>query len=119
MSSIASFCPNPRMTVYSASKFYVSAFSRGILEELKPRGIKVTTVCSGPMSTGFLDIAGIRGNSKTFELLPYCDPVKVARGAYKAVKKGRAVYTPRGFFKFYRILAKILPQSLMVKFSKT
>ena len=71
------------------------------------------------MSTEFLDIAGIRGNSKTFELLPYCDPVKVAKGAYKAVKKGRAVYTPRAFFKFYRILAKILPQSLMVKFAKT
>ncbi len=119
MSSIASFCPNPRMTVYSASKFYVSAFSRGLLEELKPRGIKVTAVCSGPMSTGFLDVAGIRGNSKTFELLPYCNPSKVARGAYKAVKKGRAVYTPRAFFKFYRILAKILPQSLMVKFAKT
>lgn len=119
MSSIASFCPNPRMTVYSASKFYVSAFSRGLLEELKPRKIKVTAVCSGPMSTGFLDIAGIRGNSKTFELLPYCDPEKVAKGAYKAVIKGRAVYTPRAFFKFYRILAKILPQSLMVKFAKT
>ena len=119
ISSIASFCPNPRMTVYSASKFYVSAFSRGILEELKPRGIKVTAVCSGPMSTGFLDTAGIRGNSKTFDILPYCDPSSVAEGAYEAVKKGRAVYTPRAFFKLFRIIAKILPQSLMVKFTKT
>ncbi len=119
ISSIASFCPNPRMTVYSASKSYVSAFSRGIGEELKCHGIKVTSVCSGPMSTGFLDIAGIRGNSKTFDLLPFCNPEMVVAGSYKASKKGRAVYTPRLFFKFYRFVAKILPQSLMVKFTKT
>ncbi len=119
ISSIASFCPNPRMTVYSASKSYVSAFSRGISEELKGREIKVTAVCSGPMSTGFLDVAGIRGNSKTFDMLPFCDPEKVVSGTYSASKKGRAFYTPRAFFKFYRLIAKILPQSLMVKFTKT
>ena len=119
VSSIASFCPNPRMTVYSASKAYVSAFSRGLGEELKPRGISVTAVCSGPMDTEFLDKADIRGNSKTFDTLPYCDPVQVARGSYKAAKKGHAVYTPRAFFKLYRVIAKILPQPLMVKFTKT
>lgn len=119
MSSIASFCPNPRMTVYSASKNYVSAFSRGLGEELRPRAICVTAVCSGPMDTGFLDIAGIRGNSKTFDTLPYCQPQKVVRGAYAAAKAGRSVYTPRAFYKLYRFIAKILPQFIMVKFAKT
>lgn len=119
MSSIASFCPNPRMTVYSASKSYVSAFSRGLGQELAERKITVTAVCSGPMDTPFLDTAAIRGNSKMFKMLPYCDPVKVARGSYAAAKAGRAVYTPRGFFKLYRVIAKILPQRLMVKFTAT
>lgn len=119
MSSIASFCPNPRMTVYSASKSYVSAFSRGLDEELKPRDIKVTAVCSGPLDTEFLDIAGIRGQSKTFDFLPFCDPKKVVKGAYAASKAGRRVHTPRAFFKFYRFVAKILPQCIMVKFTKT
>ena len=119
MSSIASFCPNPRMTVYSAGKSYVSAFSRGLGAELKDKGVSVTAVCSGPMDTPFLETAGIKGNSKTFDTLPYCDPVKVARGAYAAAKKGRAVYTPRGFYKLYRVLAKVLPQRLMIHFTKT
>ncbi len=119
MSSIASFCPNPRMTVYSASKSYVSAFSRGLGEELSPRGIKVTAVCSGPLDTEFLDIAGIRGKSKTFDILPFCNPKKVVRGAYAAAKAGRSVHTPRAFFKLYRFIAKILPQCIMVKFTKT
>jgi len=119
ISSIASFCPNPRMTVYSSSKSYVSAFSRGLGEELKSRGITVTAVCSGPMGTEFLDIAGIRGNSKTFDTLPWCDPKKVVAGSYRAAKSGKAVHTPKAFFKLYRVIAKILPQRIMVKFAKT
>lgn len=119
MSSIASFCPNPRMTVYSASKAFVSFFSRGLGVELRPRGVKVTAVCPGPMATEFLDTANITGRSKTFDTLPYCDPAKVAEGSLSAARKGRAVYTPRAFYKLYRFIAKILPQSLMIKFTKT
>lgn len=119
ISSIASFCPNPRMTVYSASKAYVTAFSLGIGEELRERGITSTAVCSGPMDTEFIYLGGIKGNSKMFDMLPYCDPKKVAKGSLKAARRGRSVYTPRGFFKLYRVLAKILPVKLMIKFAKT
>ena len=119
VSSIASFCPNPRMTVYSSTKAYVSSFSRGLGEELKPKGVTVTAVCSGPMATEFLDIGGIAGNSKTFDTLPYCEPAKVVAGAYRAARAGRAVHTPKGFYKLYRGLAKVLPQRLMIKFAKT
>lgn len=119
VSSIASFCPNSRMTVYSSSKAFVTAFSLGIGEELKEKGITSTAVCSGPMDTEFIYLGGIKGRSKTFDTLPYCDPVKVACGGLKAAKQGRSVYTPRGFYKLYRVLAKILPVKLMMKFAKT
>ncbi len=119
ISSIASFCPNPRMTVYSASKAYVTAFSIGLGEELKEKGISVTAVCSGPMDTEFIKLGGIKGESKTFDVLPYCEPAKVARGALIAAGKRRSIYTPKVFYKFYRVLAKVLPVKLMVKFAKT
>lgn len=119
VSSIASFCPNPRMSVYSSSKAYVSSFSRGLGEELGPRGIKVTSVCSGPMATEFLDTACITGRSKMFDTLPYCVPAEVVSGSYEASRAGRAVYTPKAFYKLYRFIAKILPQKIMVKFAKT
>lgn len=119
VSSIASFCPNARMTVYSSTKAYVSAFTRGLSEELRHRGVRVTAVCPGPMNTEFLDAGGITGNSKMFATLPYCDPEKVAAGAYAAAIAGRAFYTPKLFYKFYRVLAKIIPHSLMVKLAKT
>lgn len=118
VSSIASFCPNARMTVYSSTKAYVSSFARGLSCELKPRGIRVTAVCPGPMATEFLSIGSIKGNSGTFETLPYCDPVKVVTGTLKAAKAGRSVYTPKFFYKLYRVLAKILPHAIMAPMAK-
>ena len=119
VSSIASFCPNPRMTVYSSTKAYVSSFTVGLAEELKPKGITVTAVCPGPMKTEFLDVGNITGNSKMFATLPYCDQVRVAGGALRAARAGRTIYTPKLFYKFYRLLAKVTPVKLMVKFAKT
>ena len=119
VSSIASFCPNPRMTVYSATKAYVSHYTVGLSEELKSKGVTVTAVCPGPMATEFLSVGSIEGNSKMFEMLPYCDQVRVAGGALRAAKMGRTIYTPKLFYKFYRVLAKVTPVKLMVKFTKT
>ena len=118
-SSIAAFCPTPRMTVYGASKAYVSSFTVGLSEELKRKDITVTAVCPGPMKTEFLEVGRIAGRSPAFELLPYCDQVRVAAGALRAAKAGRTIYTPRLFYKLYRLLAKVTPVKLMVKFTKT
>ena len=119
VSSIAAFCPTPRMTVYSASKSYVSAFTIGLAEELKPKGITATAVCPAPMQTEFLEVGRIAGNSRMFERLPYCDQVQVAGGALRAARAGRTIYTPKLFYKFYRLVAKVTPVKLMVKFTKT
>jgi len=119
VSSIASFCPNPRMTVYSAGKAYVSAFSYGISEELKEKGISVTVVCPGPMDTDFIYLGEIKGHSKTFDVLPYCDPVKVVKGSYKAALAGKRSYTPKVFYKLYKCLAKLLPVGITMKMAKT
>lgn len=119
VSSIASFVPNARMTVYSSTKAYVTSFSRGLRQELKKQGIGVTAVCPGPMNTEFLDIGGVRGKSPMFEKLPYCQVPHVVKGGLKALKKGKAVYTDKLFFKFYRLLAKILPHAWLIPLVKT
>lgn len=93
------------MTVYSASKAFMFHFSKSLRYELKPRGINVCAVCPGPMETDFLDVADIPGNSKAFATLPYCDPAAVAGRALEYARAGRGVYTPRLFYKFYRLLA--------------
>ena len=119
MSSIASFVPNPRMTIYSYTKSFVSAFCRGLHEELKPRNISVTAICSGPMDTEFIRLGRIKGQSKTFDVLPYCIPEKVVRGGLLASKKRRAVYTPKALYKLYRVLSSLIPHAIFIKFAKT
>lgn len=117
--SIASFCPNTRMTVYSSTKAYVMSFTRGLREELKPLGINALAVCPGPMKTEFLDVANITDRSPMFKNLPYSDPDVVADRAVKWAGKGKSVYTPKFLFKLYRVLAKLVPHGLMMKFCKT
>ncbi len=117
--SIASFVPNSRMAVYSSTKAYVMSFSRAIRKELKPRKINCLAVCPGPMDTEFLGVAGItKGVSHTFDTLPRVNPTSVAKNSLKASEKGRSIYTNRAFYKFYRILAKLLPHSFLMKLAK-
>lgn len=118
--SIASFAPNTRMAVYSSTKAFVMSFSRALRSELKNRKINVLAVCPGPMDTEFLSLAGIeKGSSRTFDMLPRVNPQTMAKKSLKASKQGKAVYTNLIFYKFYRLLAKLLPHGLVMKLAGT
>lgn len=118
--SIASFAPNSRMAVYSSTKAFVMSFSRALRDELKPRKINCLAVCPGPMETEFFGVAGIeKGTSHTFDTLPRDNPKKVAENSLKASQKGKAVFADHIFYKFYRVVAKILPTSIVMKMAKT
>ncbi len=114
--SIASFAPNTRMAVYSSTKAYVMSLSRALRTELKPRNINVLAVCPGPMDTEFLSVANIpKGASRTFDTLPRDKAPIIAKKSLKASARGRAVFTCHPFFKLYRVIAKILPKSIVMK----
>ncbi|MCR5218241.1 SDR family oxidoreductase [Treponema sp.] len=84
--SLASFLPLGNFAVYGASKAYVLSFSVALRAELKDRGISVTALCPGPVSTEFANVAS-RGARK--EVLHGKDPLKTVRHAIKASKKGK------------------------------
>ena len=118
--SIASFAPNTRMAVYSSTKAYVMSLSRALRSELKTRKINVLAACPGPMETEFLSVAGIsKGISHTFDTLPRVKAEVMAKKSLIASSKKKAVYTNRVFYKFYRLLAKLLPHSLVMKMAGT
>ena len=118
ISSIASFVPTPRMTVYASTKAYVSSLAKGLRAELSPRGIHVLAVNPCPMDTPFLKIGNILGNSRAFARLPRCQPAKVAEVSLRRCEKGRGQYTPLLLFKVYRVLAKLLPHTLLMRISR-
>ena len=57
VSSIASLIPVPKLTVYAATKAYVTSFTEGIRAEVRGTGVSVTAVCPGPVDTEFFAIA--------------------------------------------------------------
>lgn len=119
VASIAAFAPTPRMSVYCATKAYVVALSRALRDELRLRGINVTAVCPGPMDTNFWEVANVpEGKSRLIDSMPRVTPAGVAAGSLKAAKRGKDVYTKGMFYKFYRLLAKLLPHSFIMKFTE-
>ncbi len=113
VSSTSAFVPNTNLIVYCASKSYVSALSLGLREELKDRHINVCAMCPGFMLTEMTKSELTKGQSH----LPVIDPKTAAFKSLKAAKNGRAVYTTGVFYKCYRLLAKLIPHTLLVKFA--
>ena len=113
VSSTSAFLPNTNLIIYCASKSYVSTLSLGLREELKDRHINVCAVCPGFMLTEMTKSELTKGQSR----LPVIDPNTAALKSLKAAKKGRAVYTTGAFYKCYRLLAKRIPHTLLVKFA--
>ena len=113
VSSTSAFVPNTNLIVYCASKSYVSALSLGLREELKDRRINVCAMCPGFMLTEMTKPELTKGQSR----LPVIDQKTAALKSLKAAKKGRAVYTTGVFYKCYRLLAKLIPHTLLVKFA--
>ena len=63
VASLASFLPLGNFAVYGACKAYVLSLTVALRAELKGRGIKVTALCPGPVSTEFANVAS-RGARK-------------------------------------------------------
>lgn len=118
--SVSAFAPNPRLNVYSATKAYLMSFSTGLRQELKPRGINVCAVHPGWMDTEMNADTGNTNHTNDAGIsifLPKLEVKKVASKSLAAARKGKASYTQGAFYKGYRLLAKVLPHNLVVKFS--
>jgi hypothetical protein len=57
--STAAFQPLPGQAVYGASKSFVLSYGRALGTELKGTGVTVTTLCPGPVETGFAEASGL------------------------------------------------------------
>lgn len=99
VSSVAGFFPLPTMSVYSATKAYVTSFSESLAMELRPLGITVTALCPGPVPTEFFDIAtrpGDEERSNAFKtsLALVVSPHEAVRAGLLAVARDRARVIP-------------------------
>lgn len=86
VSSSLAFIPAPLMSVYAASKAFVSSFSMAQDAELKAYGIRVLTACPGQVETGFRRRAAkgvvTQGGNSFFRMMPK----KVAAEIWKQIQ---------------------------------
>ena len=114
VSSVAGFIPLPNTAVYSASKAYVTSLSEALAIELRPRGITVTALCPGPISTEFHSVAtrpedGAKASHA--EKMPafVVTPEEAVRTALVAVSRGRARVVPGPLLCVAVALAMLVP----------
>lgn len=55
IASMAALAPIPGISLYSASKFAVRAFTLAVAQELRPHGVHVSVVCPDAVQTAMLD----------------------------------------------------------------
>ena len=118
VASVASFQPGPLMSVYSATKHYVLAFSEAIAEELSNTNISVTTLCPGPTISGFQERAGFHSSSRLFKSPLTATSKQVAVFGYKKMMVGKRIVIPGFSNKISTALVKFIPNTIKTRIVK-
>jgi len=112
VASVAAFLPGPGMAVYYASKAYVLSFSEALHRELKPRGIRVTALCPGPVPTEFQARSGMRADRSQQILTLTAD--RVAQIGYDGFMRGKRVVVAGLGNKIAVALLRLTPHALVM-----
>ena len=87
VASVASFSAGPLMSVYYANKGWVATFGQSLDAELRPRGVRVVTVCPGPFASEFHARSGMR--IEAVRGIPSAE--RVAGKVMRAIERRRVV----------------------------
>ena len=113
VSSVIALLPFPYMSVYSATKSFVLAFSQTLAAELEGTGVAVVTLAPGMTETAF-----VSPELRETNLLKSSKPTPVKTVAAEGVKlllqgKGKKIVGVQN--RFNSILAAVLPDQVMMK----
>lgn len=106
VASVAGVTPGPGMATYFASKAFVLSLSQAMHEELRPRGVHVMALCPGPVGTAFWERAESSAAAWK-QAMPSAE--RVARIAYVALMRGRAVCAPGALSKLCYGFGRMAP----------
>jgi len=96
VASTAAFQPLPGQAGYGASKAFVLSYGHAIRAELRGTGVTVTTLCPGPVETGFGEAAGLTDEEAAGALpkIMWVPSEQVAAAAVAGMDADRAVVIP-------------------------
>lgn len=108
MSSYSLWMPFPGLSLYSASKAYVRAFSVAFAKEVREQGIRVTAVCPAGVAT---DLYGLtpRWQRIGLRLGVLISADSCARRGLRALRRGRRCIVPDWWNRLWIPFCKLLP----------
>lgn len=110
VSSIAGFLPaGPYMSVYYATKSYVTSLTRAVSYELKNTNIKIKALTPGPVRTEFNDVASCRFSINSIS------KEKCVSYAIKKMKKKGVIIAPSLGVRITSHFSRFLPTNLLIK----
>jgi NAD(P)-dependent dehydrogenase (short-subunit alcohol dehydrogenase family) len=87
VSSVNAFLPDPTVIDYSAAKAALTNFAKSLSKEFGPRGVRVNSVCPGPVETALW--LGEGGVAQSVSASTGLDPAAVAAAAVAGTATGR------------------------------
>ncbi|RFM26877.1 SDR family NAD(P)-dependent oxidoreductase [Deminuibacter soli] len=88
LASIAGKLPGPLQSVYHGTKAFVHSFTEAIREEVKDKGVTITSLLPGATDTDFFNKAEMT-DSKIVQEGELADAEKVAKDGYEALMAGK------------------------------
>lgn len=114
VSSTAAHMPGPLQATYFATKAFVTSFSKAIDEELRSKGVTVTVLEPGFVTTEFAAIANLEGTALTSS--GGKTPASVAKIGYGAMTKGKLSVINEPFLAFQiKWIMPLLPDRMKLK----
>ncbi|MBR0495376.1 MAG: SDR family NAD(P)-dependent oxidoreductase [Treponema sp.] len=114
VASLAAFLPLGNFAVYAATKAYVLSFSVALAAELKDKGIKVSALCPGSVSTDFANVAS---NGARKEVLNGKNPVMVVAHCLKKAKRGKKIILWAKKWKFTAFMSRFIGRYLGARYT--
>ena len=112
VSSMTARIPAPGIAIYSATKAYLKVFGKSLSYEMRPCGVKVTTLCPAAVDTGLYPLSdGMRRAGRRLGLI--WTPEKLVRRALRALFAGRRVVSPGVVNHLVPAVIAILPARLI------
>ena len=116
VASTAAFQPLPGQAGYGGSKAFVLSYTRSLGGELRGTGVTATTLCPGPVDTGFGEAAGFSKDDAENALPAFMweSAAAVARAGLDALASGDPVVIPGRANWVAASAASVLPKRLLV-----
>jgi short-subunit dehydrogenase len=116
VASMGAFSPVPGQAGYGAGKSFVLSYTQSLAGELRGKGVTATTLCPGPVETGFGERAGF-SNEDAHKAMPkpmWVESAEVARQAVEGLDRGRLVVIPGAVNRVAAAISQVTPRTLLL-----